>query len=284
MLPGEDLDNDFEEDELFGEENEDVNDSAKNDDESNDDDDSKTKTPPADDPAEDKKNQSDKDDSDSQDQYRPSDSDDDEDDNDDDEDDQIKGDTVPLKKYLKVKAKLKNKITSEGTSDLSKQTLEEFAEESGLKIDVVAKLRDLIVTQARSEATKVADDRVRPIVAEKMTRRNEELFEKDFAAKVSSKYPELESKKEAFKKIAFSRDFLHLKTLDDIRNEFFPNAKAVEKAVKKESPEAGSVGGNKETETIDFAKLHENPDLYKKVIADPKLRAKYYSWQESSSD
>lgn len=288
MLP--EQDNDFDGDELFDEENEEGNDSDETNAESKEDSDSKTTIPPADDPADDSKKTPEKDEDENQEQYRPSskedDSDEDDDDSDDDDDDEdlTKNKTVPLKKYLKVKAKLKNAVGSDGSSDLTNKTLEEFAEESGLEIKVVKQLRDIIVTQARSEATKVADERVRPIVVEKMTRRNEELFEKDFAAKISSKYPELEAKKEAIKKIAFSRDFLHLKTLDDIRNEFFPNAKAVEKAVKKDSVEAGSVGGNKESETIDFASLQDNPELYKKVIANPQLRKKYYAWQDSSSD
>lgn len=187
--------------------------------------------------------------------------------------------TVPLKKYLDLKDKMK---TLKGNSpEINQQALEEFAEESNLKIDVVKKLAALITSQATKAATKAAEERVAPIVLEKISRENARAFDEDFEKSIIAKYPDLANKKEVFKKIAFSKDFLHLKNLEAIRAEFFPDSKpANTKEVKKSTIEGGSQGGGKEVEKVDFANLKTNPKQYEAVMKDPVARAKYYAWQD----
>lgn len=191
---------------------------------------------------------------------------------------------VPLKKYLDLKNELKELRQKDASPELTNQTLEDFAAEAGLTVAVVTKLANMITAQATTEATRVAEERVKPIVLEKMNKANLDAFELDFNKSIAAKYPELANKIEVFKKVAFSKDFLHLKNLEEIKNEFFPDVKPLQKEVKKGSVEAGSQGGGKESETIDFAKLKDNPDQYEKVMKDPVARAKYYDWQERSSD
>lgn len=192
--------------------------------------------------------------------------------------------TVPLKKYLDLKAKLKEAQSKGDDLDLNKESLEEFAEEAGLQLPVVKKLARLITAQATAEANKLAEEKIKPFVVEKISRENERLFEEDFEKRISSVYPDLANKKDAFKKIAFSKDFIHLKSLDEIREHFYPDSVKVTKEVKKESLEKGSLGGNKETEKIQFATLKENPTQYAKVMNDPVARAKYYEWQDSQGN
>ena len=245
-------------------EDEEGNDSEKKNTEEDEEDTSKN-TPPANDGADDNKEEE-------LSGYRPS----------TDKKVKVDGETVPLKKYLDVKAKLAEVRKANDDSGLSKQTLDEFAEEAGLKPEVARKYAKIIIAEATAEAIKAAEERVAPIVLEKTSRENLDAFEQDFINKIATKYPELAAKKETFKKVAFSKDFLHLKSLEAIKNEFFPDVKAVSKeAAKKEELEGGSKGGNKEVEHIEFSTLKESPDNYKKVMDDPKLRKKYFDWQDS---
>lgn len=253
------------EDEEFGEENEEANDSEKNNDEEDAEDSSKKDDQPGSD------NQDDKDE-DLSSKYRPS-----------------KGEKkkpeemVPLSKYLDVKKALKRYKDAGGSPSLTNKTLETFAEEAGLKLDVVQDLVKIITAQAREEASRTAEEKIKPIVLEKISRSNLDAFDQDFERTIAQKYPQLVNKKETFKKVAFSKDFLHLTNLEAIRQEFFPDSKPVEKPVKKETVEGGSKGGGKESEQVDFSTLKDNPAQYAKVMKDPALRAKYYKWQDGSS-
>ena len=148
------------------------------------------------------------------------------------------------------------------------------------------RLASIIVTKANKEAAKeaerVTNERVKPLIIEKASRANTSAFEADFKKNIASKYPELADKVDTFKKIAFSKDFLHLKNLEAIKSEFFPLAKTKEKEVKTDVVEPGSKGGDKNSEVVDFATLKDNSDLYAKVMANPKARAKYYAWQDAN--
>jgi hypothetical protein len=254
----EDFDEDFDE-----ETNEDADDSENTEGEADDQDASKTENGPADDTADDDEST----------KYRPSDS----------KEEKKAPQMVPLKKYTDLKAKLRD-LQKEEQADLSNETLEEFAEEFGIKPNAVKKLAKLITTQAIEEATRVAEERVKPLVQERVSIDNSKAFEADFQKNIASKYPELATQIEVFRNIAFSKDFIHLKSLEAIKTEFYPNVKASQKEVKKESVEGGSQGAGKETERIEFATLKDNPKQYAKVMNDPVARGKYYEWQDSQVD
>lgn len=181
-------------------------------------------------------------------------------------------DTVPLSKFLELKNELKELKRS--SNSVSSESLESFAEDAGLDIDVVRRMATVIASQAKEEALAEVDSKVRPVLREKQAADNDALFTKDFEKNIVSRYPELADKKEAFKAIAFSKDFLHLKTLEDIRKEFFSSAKQV----KKETFERGSIGADNLPEDVDFAKMDD--ETHAKVLADPKLRKEYYAWQD----
>lgn len=210
--------------------------------------------------------------------YRPS-----------EEDDKSKGkekeketdpDHVPLSVYLELKKDFKDLKKSLETDTLTQKELDELAEESGIDSKVLQKIIATAKVQAKQEAMKEVDERVKPIVSQKLSSDNERFFTEDFEKTIAAKYPELADKRETFKRIAFSKDFMHLKTLEDVRKEFYPFAKsAKEAAVKTEAPEGGSKGTEgKEPESVDFSKMNE--ETHKRVLADPKLKAKYYAWQD----
>lgn len=192
---------------------------------------------------------------------------------------QVNGDTVPLKVFLEMKKEYKELKAKQAGATLSNQSLAEIAEAAGIDEEATKKLVSVITEAVKRETLDEVDSRVKPILVQKMSSESERFFEEDFEKTIASKYPELADKKETFKKVAFSKDFLHLSTLEDIRKEFFP---AVKKAAKEESPEGGSKGAaNKGTEEIDFSKVASDQDLHKKVIGDRKLREKYYAWKDS---
>lgn len=187
---------------------------------------------------------------------------------------------VPLSVYLQLKNDFKELKKSLESDTLTQKELDELAEESGLDAKVLQKIIATAKIQAKQEALKEVDAKVKPIVSQKISSDNDRFFSDDFEQTIAKKYPELADKKDNFKRIAFSKDFMHLKTLEDIRKEFYPNAKSTkEAAVKTEAPEGGSKGTEgKELESIDFGKMDEA--THKKVLADPKLKAKYYAWQD----
>lgn len=189
-----------------------------------------------------------------------------------------KNETVPLKKYLDLKNEIKELRQSgdKSSSNLTLKELEDLAEEHNVDKTFVQKIANII----KNETLKEADKKIAPILEKERIRESEKAFDKDFKRSILEKYPELKEKRDAFKKIAFSPQFLHLKTLDDIRKEFFDGYK-FKGEVKKDTVEGGSQGGNKGSETVDFTTLHKNPELHAKVLADPKLRTEYYKWKDT---
>jgi hypothetical protein len=182
-------------------------------------------------------------------------------------------DSVPLSKYTKVKQRIKElKAQLEERSNLSNQDLESLAKEYNFDDKVLAKIATII----KRDTLKEAEKKIAPILSKQQQVENEKRFDEDFERAIAKKYPELAGKKGQFKRIAFSPDFIHLKTLEDIRKEFYPE---ITSKTKDDTPEAGSNAAPKETETIDFSKMTEEQHL--RVLADPKLKAKYYAWQDA---
>lgn len=190
---------------------------------------------------------------------------------------------VPLKKYLKLKdayKELKGKYSQKELNNLTTDDLSELANELGVDQKALAKLVKTIRVGSSSEA----EEKIKALNAKldkmEMMGKSNKAFDEDFKKSIVSKYPDLKGKKDLFRKIAFSPDFLHLKTLEDIRKEFFPHAKKAEsKDIKKEELEKGSEGGKKGGKEIDFAKMDD--ETHMEVLKDPKLRKKYYEWADS---
>lgn len=181
-------------------------------------------------------------------------------------------DSVPLKKYTKVKQRIKElKAQLAERSNLSSEDLADLAKEHNLDEAGLKKIAAII----KKETLKEAEKKIAPIISKQQQVENEKRFDEDFERTIAKKYPALAGKKGQFKRIAFSPDFIHLKTLEDIRKEFYPD---VTSEIKDDNPEGGSSAAPKETETIDFAKM--TPKQHEMVLADPKLRAKYYDWQD----
>lgn len=194
-----------------------------------------------------------------------------------------KQDMVPLAKHMAEKSKLKSEVSSlreelESLKDASKTNinsddLDSLAEEYDLEPTFVKKLANTMV----GLTSKQLESKIAPILQERQANAADSAFEQDFTKNILLKYPELADKKEDFKRFAFSPDFLHLKTLEDIRKNYFNNTSTKVDIVKKETVEYGSAASVK-TESIDFSKMTEEQHL--KVLKDPKAREKYFAWQE----
>lgn len=202
-------------------------------------------------------------------------------------------DVVPLKKYLDKKLKikdlereiadLKNKHQS-GNNSFNSKDLDDLAEEFGANPEALKKLAAVLTPKQNADLeAKVAklEETNKLLLAKDQRRDQEKLFDKHFKEKIVKNYPELKDKKSLFKQVWFSPTFPDLKTLDDIRKEFFPHIKEVEKqgGVKKESLEPGSGGTTKGAKVIDFAKMTDEQHI--EVLKDPELKAKYYEWLDS---
>lgn len=181
---------------------------------------------------------------------------------------------VPVKKFMKVKkayGDLKKEREEDG-EDLSTEDLDSLAEEYNLEPKALKKLAKTISTMTLKEAQKI----IAPLKAEKIEAENAKSFEADFEKTILSKYPQLASKKEQFKKIAFSPDLVNqYPTLEAIRKEFFADVTTKEKT--KDSPEGGSQVSSK-TEQIDFANMTD--EQHARVLKDPELKKKYYKYQD----
>lgn len=186
--------------------------------------------------------------------------------------------TVPLSVFLELKKDFKE-LKEQLSGDLTNKDIAEFAQAAGIELDVAKRFVTMIQTKTKEDVLQEVEETVKPIAKSSVAEESLSLFEADFEKSISSKYPELAEKKEIFKKIAFSKEFLHLKTLEDIRKEFYPNSTKV-KAKKKDSPEKGSQGANdKAPESVNFATMDD--ETYRKVLANSDSRAKYYEWLDS---
>lgn len=204
-------------------------------------------------------------------------------------------DVVPLKKYLDKKLKIKDleKEISElkskpqsGNNQFNTKDLDELAEEFGANPAALKKLAAILTPKQNADLEKKIEqleESNRTLLAKDQRQEQEKLFDKHFKEKIASKYPELKEKKSLFKQVWFSPTFPELKTLEDVRKEFFPHIKAVEtkSGVKKESLEPGSGGTNKGVKTIDFSKMTDEQHM--EVLKNPELKAKYYAWIDSKS-
>lgn len=187
-------------------------------------------------------------------------------------------DTVPLSVFLELKRDFKD-LKEQLSSDLTNKDIDEFAQAAGIELDIAKKFVKMIQTKTKEEVLQEVEEKIKPVAKNNLAEESIALFEADFEKSIASKYPELAGKKDVFQKIAFSKDFLHLKTLEDIRKEFYPNA-TKEKKTKKDSPEAGSQGAStKAPENVNFATMDD--ETYKKVLANPESRTKYYEWLDS---
>jgi len=200
---------------------------------------------------------------------------------------------VPLKKYLDKKTKIKE---LEGTvselngklAELNSKTLinnndlDKFIEEFGLNPEATKKLAAILTPKQNANLEKKLaelEESNKSLLQKEERRDQKKQFEKHFKDKIIAKYPELKEKKSLFKQVWFSPTFPHLKTLEDIKTEFFPHIKGVETGVKKESLESGSGGQSKGVKEIDFSKMTDEQHL--EVLKDKDLKAKYYAWSDS---
>lgn len=203
-----------------------------------------------------------------------------EDEEDDDEDENASSKNhVPLKTHLALKKKYKELRDSSADDALTQEDLDELATASGLSIEAVKTFVKVFQSKTKLAAKKEVDSKIAPLLKEKLSSSNEKAFDEDFEKTIVAKYPELKAQKANFKRIAFSKDFIHLKNLEEIRKEFYPSSKPGTVAKKTDAPEGGSKGAGDKDGEINFAKMTQ--EQHAKVLATPALRKKYYAWQDS---
>ncbi len=187
-----------------------------------------------------------------------------------------KAEMVPLKKYMDLKRELKEAKEGNGSNSFNDEDIEEIAKEFDVDPSFAKKLAKTIT----ASATKQAQAAIAPVLQERKMAENVKNFNADFDKKILAQFgADAEQYREDFRRMAFSPDFLDLKTLNDIQKRFFPHLKKAEAGTKKETIENGSKTSVKGSSQIDFANMDE--DTHMKVLADPKLKQQYYDWQEN---
>ena len=165
---------------------------------------------------------------------------------------------VPLAKYVAKKKELKK--VQDKLKELESGGDNETNESSDdLDSKIVSKVKEAIS----------------PLLEEKQKTENLKNFEKDFEKSIASKYPKLAGKKKQFQEIAFNPNLVdEYPTLESIREAYFADA-------KKTKTEGGSKGTSKGSKTVDFKKASDDPELYKEIMDDPKLKKDYFAYLDS---
>jgi len=199
--------------------------------------------------------------------------------------------TVDKKNKIKELEGTVNELKStleklESKSLINNNDLDKFIEEFGLNPEATKKLAAILTPKQNANLEKKLaelEESNKTLLQKEQRREQEKQFEKHFKDKIVTKYPDLKDKKSLFEQVWFSPTFPHLKTLEDIKTEFFPHIKAAETpgGVKKESLEPGNGGQSKGVKEIDFSKMTDEQHM--EVLKDKESKAKYYAWLDSQS-
>lgn len=205
------------------------------------------------------------------------------DDNDDGRYSNQESDLVPKASLIKWKKdakqqkaevkRLQAEIDSLSRSSSSSQSVSAdiavLAEKEGLSVDFVNKL----VSMAKGESEKLLKSQLEKQQAETQQIKIDNAFNNEFN-KLVSEFPEMESKKEAIKQLAFSKPY-QKKTLTEIAEEVFGFTSA-----KSSEDESFSRSENGEIK-VDFEELRKNPEKRKQVFdKNPEARQKFYDWAD----
>jgi uncharacterized membrane-anchored protein YjiN (DUF445 family) len=163
---------------------------------------------------------------------------------------------------------LKNNNSSTGVAD---KNIRQLAEQEGLSESFVEKLVGL----TKNETEKLLSSQLEEQRKQQEMAKVEQAFEKEFN-KLIENFPEMDSKKEAIKQLAFSKPYLK-KSLPEIAEEVFGfNAKASSEDDVISRSEDGEV-------RVDFEELRKNPEKRSKVFEkSPEARQKFYDWADKN--
>jgi hypothetical protein len=181
--------------------------------------------------------------------------------------------TVPLHVHKETRDKLKTEIRELreqlAKTQPSKAKLSEIASKWGVEPETISDLAEAI----KSESTREIEAKFGRLEDEQKQAKIDAAFEKEFKDKVLKNYPQLESKKEQIKALAFTKQYINT-PVDQIAQQVFGDL------LGKGSMEEARPATEKDGEVVDFSKPMTD-EQRAKVMADPEARKSYFSYLDS---
>lgn len=164
---------------------------------------------------------------------------------------------------LSAKAKDENLSKSEISSDL--KTL---AKEHDVDEEFLAKLASTIKAQAEANL----EERLKPLTERERAQQIDAAFEKAYAKTIDNmpEYADV-ANPEVIKQLSLLPQNQN-KTFREIVEETYSNSLSGKRTIETTTP-----GGGKEPQTVDADRARKEPEYFKKVMSDPKLKEQYNS-------
>jgi hypothetical protein len=186
-----------------------------------------------------------------------------------------KEESVPVHVHKKVRDELKqeNRKLKEELQKLqspSSRTVSDIAEKWGVEKETV----EALVQAAKQESSAEIDAKYGDIVKQQKTEKVNKAFDDEFS-KLVKNYPDMESRKDAVKALAFTPQYKD-SSLEEITQTVFGSA------LSKNTVEEARGTSDSDSETIDFSKTM-NPEQKAKVLNNPEARKSYYAYLDKHS-
>jgi sugar-specific transcriptional regulator TrmB len=181
-----------------------------------------------------------------------------------------KEESVPVHVHAKVRDELKqeNRKLKEELAKLqspSSRTVSDIAEKWGVEKETV----EALVQAAKQESSAEIDAKYGDIVRQQQVEKVNKAFDDEFS-KLVKNYPDMESRKDAIKALAFTPQYKD-SSLEEITQNVFGSA------LSKGTIEEARGTSDSDAETIDFSKPMSR-EQKQKVLANPEARSKYYAY------
>ncbi len=186
-----------------------------------------------------------------------------------------KEESVPVYVHKKVRDELKqeNRKLKEELQKLqspSSRTVSDIAEKWGVEKETV----EALVNAAKQESSAEIDAKYGDIVKQQKTEKVNKAFDDEFS-KLVKNYPDMESRKDAVKALAFTQQYKD-SSLEEITQTVFGSA------LSKNTVEEARGTSDSDSETIDFSKPM-NPEQKIKVLNNPEARKQWYAYLDKTS-
>lgn len=182
---------------------------------------------------------------------------------------EIKNQNKELRKELK---ELKSLIESGASKGEVSESLQGIAEEHNVDPDFLMKLVKVIKAETKSEVEAEYSAKMKPLDEKERRDTNETIFNYHYE-RALEEMPEYKgiANKEVIKSLAFLKENAS-KTFPQILEDSYGHLIKGKKTIDSGSP--GRQGGDEITE-VDFYKANKDPEYFKQIMADPKLKKKY---------
>lgn len=186
-----------------------------------------------------------------------------------------KEESVPVHVHAKVRDELKqeNRKLKEELAKLqspSARTVTEVADKWGVEPETVQAL----LQAAKQEALAETDAKYGNIAKQQEREKVDQAFNAEFD-KLVKNYPDMESRKDALKALAFTPQYKN-SSLEEITQNVFGSS------LQKGTIEEARNTSDSDAETIDFSKPM-TPEQKSKVLANPEARKKWYAYLDKHS-